>query len=319
MRMIHDTSIAIPSQVDSLVQAASAHPAVRSVILYGSRAVGSHREDSDWDIAIVTEKGEHPALSLLADAWTLSPDHGVTVLSESDMLARKGVYASLPSEVALGVVLKGRNYDVEDDFVAGKRLVGTNTREARSTYIGLTEHLWKFLREDIVNVANCERSEYTTAATGLGGASADAAERAVKLVTLSCGLPFQASHNVHELAQDLSDEWRRRIEALNGDTFKLHKANYGEVVLQDDEIRVACEQTKRRLHLTLDVVADLPKMRTPLNSDDAKDLHRRLLEAAPEVRLMRDLCVDVVPDLVGRFTAVRDSCIERLLRDSVHS
>lgn len=52
MRMIHDTSIAIPSQVDSLVQAASAHPAVRSVILYGSRAVGSHREDSDWDLCV---------------------------------------------------------------------------------------------------------------------------------------------------------------------------------------------------------------------------------------------------------------------------
>lgn len=235
MRTIQDTNIDIPPHVNAWVKAAAAHPTVRSVILYGSRSIARHREDSDWDIALITDEGKCPDLVRTGEDW-MSPKHGIAVLSESDMLARKATYASFPSEVALGVVLKGRNYEVEDDLMA-RRLVGTNTPEARSVYIALTEHMWKFLREEITNVGKCRQSEYTTAATGFGGASADAAERAVKLVTLSLGLPFQVSHNVHELAQDLPHLWRERIQALNGDTAVLHAANYGEHLLQEHEFR----------------------------------------------------------------------------------
>ena len=315
MRTLHDSPIDIPPHVEAWVDAAAAHPAVRSVILYGSRSIGRHREDSDWDIALVTDEGERPDVARLDECWMLSPKHGVTVLSESDMLARKATYASLPSEVALGVVLKGQNYTVEDDLMA-RRLVGTNTPEARSVYIALTEHMWKFLREEITNVGKCRRSEYKTAATGFGGASADAAERAVKLATLSLGLPFQASHSVHELAQDLPDEWRERLETLNGDTDRLHAANYGERLLREHEIRTVCERTERRLHLTLDLVADLAKMRNPLDSADSRDVLRRMAETDPEVGLMRELCSDVAPELVGRFSIVRESCIKRFAHDS---
>ena len=154
------------------------------------------------------------------------------------------------------------------------------------------------------------------AATGFGGASADAAEWAVKLVALSLGLPFQASHSVQELAQDLHAEWRERLEALNGDTDRLHAVNYGERMLREEEIQDVCEETERRLHLTLDLVADLAKMRTPLNNADSRDLIRRLAETDPEVRLMRELCSDVAPELVGKFTNVREICIMRFAHDS---
>ncbi len=315
MRTVRDIDIDIPPHVGAWLDAAAAHPAVRSVILYGSRSIGRHRENSDWDIALVTDQGEQP-VALMEDQWKMSAKHGIAVLSESDFLASRDVYASLPSEVALGVVLRGRDYPFEEEHMARKRLVGSSTQEARSTYIGLTEHLWKFLQEDIQNVSNCKQSEYTRAVVGLGGASADAAERAVKLVTLSLGLPFQATHDLRTLAQDLPREWRERVEALNGDTDVLHQANYGERMLEQDEIRDVCEQTERRLHLTLDVVALLPKMATPLRKADCKDLLRHMTETDPYIRTMRELCADVVPDLLAKFVATRDECMERFLRDS---
>lgn len=68
--------------------------------------------------------------------------------------------------------------------------------------------------------------------------------------------------------------------------------------------------------MTLDLVADLAKMRTPLNSADSRDLLRRLTETEPEVRLMRELCEGVASELVRKFAAVRDSCMKRFSRDS---
>ena len=316
MRTIQDVNIDIPPHVGAWLDAAADHPAVRSIILYGSRSIGRHREHSDWDIALITDDGERPA-ALMEHQWQMSPKHGITVLSESDMLAKKDVYASLPSEVALGVVLYGRNYEHEEEVMAKKRLVGASTPEARSTYIGLTEHMWKFLREEIQNVSDCRQSSYTIAVVGLGGASANAAERAAKLVTLSLGRPFQAIHDVRELAQDLPPKWPERIEALNGDTDMLHKANYGEYRLKQDEIQDVCEQTERRLRLTLDAIACLPKMMTPLNKADYEDLLRHMTKDDPYVRTMRGLCADVVPDLVEKFVATRDECMAHFQRDSV--
>ena len=44
--------------------------AIEAILLYGSRAIGTHREDSDWDIAVVTELGSKEgfeAAGLLCD------------------------------------------------------------------------------------------------------------------------------------------------------------------------------------------------------------------------------------------------------------
>ena len=198
MRTLQDTAIDIPRHVAQLADQAAADPAVRSVVLYGSRSVGGARPSSDWDIAVVMEGPTKPSAAVMAAGWEVAPEHGITVLSEADLLAKKDVYASLASEVSLGVVMRGINYETRDDPMA-KRLFGTNTDEARSSTVAMMNQVWKLLREDIENVFMCRQSDFAAPQPGLGGAAADAAERVVKLVTLAHGLPFQSSHDVHEL------------------------------------------------------------------------------------------------------------------------
>ena len=318
MRTVQETAIHIPPHLERLADVAVADPVVHSVVLYGSRSVGRHRADSDWDVALVTEGGTKPSRTVMGEGWGLSPKHGFTVLSENEMATKKDVYASLASEIALGVVLRGAVYDIEDGSTA-RRKFGTNTEEARSSYAALLVTMWKFIREDVMNVTVCKKSDYTVSPIGLGGASADAAERVVKLVTLAHGLPFQASRDVHELAEGLPDEWRNRLKALHGETKRLHEADYGMYILTEDEAQELCEDTERRLRLTMDVANDLLGMPTPLI--EAGMLRLRAMLANPaavkEVDLMVDECSTTLPDLVEHFTTVRGDWLARLARTSV--
>ena len=111
MRILQDSPIDIPFRVDRLAAVAIADPAVRSVVLYGSRSIGKEHAGSDWDIALVTDGKWQPSKDIVDAGWDLSPKHGITVLSEEDMLAKMDVYASLASEIVHGVVLRGINYE----------------------------------------------------------------------------------------------------------------------------------------------------------------------------------------------------------------
>ena len=44
--------------------------AIEAILLYGSRATGTHREDSDWDIAVVTELGSKEGFKAAAPLYT---------------------------------------------------------------------------------------------------------------------------------------------------------------------------------------------------------------------------------------------------------
>lgn len=320
MRTLQDHPIHMPPQLGELVDAAAADPAVRSVVLYGSRSIGKERPASDWDIALVTDGASRPAKAIMDAGWRLSPKHGLTVVSEKDMLAKKDVYASLPSEICLGVVLRGVNYELEDHVAASRRTFGNNTTEARASYVGMMESMWEFLRQDMMRINRCKRAEHAVVPTGLGSGSADAAERAVKLATLAHGLPFQASHDVHELAERLPDEWRKRLEALNGDTKLLHQATYALLDLDEAEARQVCEATERRMRLTLDVVDDLLHMPMPLTAADASRLRTLLAnpDTTTEVDFMLKQCSAASPELVAQFEAVRDRWIERLAQPERH-
>ena len=320
MRTIQDTDIVIPPHVDRLADAAAADPAVCSVVLYGSRSIGRYRPWSDWDIAVIVRGSTKPSDAVMSAGWEVAPKHGITVLDEEQMLAEMGVYASLASEIALGVVMRGVNYDVEHCTMA-KRLYGTNTAEARSSYIAMMAHVWSLLRADIENVTECRQSQYAVAQPTLGGNSADASERVVKLTTLTLGLPFQATHDIHKLAKDLPNEWRERLKALNGNTEALHIMNYGTRALSKDELRQLCEQTEERLRLTMDVLADLLHEPNPLTPSDASQLCATITSpfVNRKVLAMVDECMDDARDLVQQFTSIRDQWIERLARDSINT
>ena len=51
--------------------------------------------------------------------------------------------------------------------MAGRKF-GANTEEARSAYAALLVTMWKFIREDVMNVTVCKKSGCTVPPIGLG-------------------------------------------------------------------------------------------------------------------------------------------------------
>ena len=66
-----DTSV-IP--VERLTAAGARHPKLRLLILFGSRARGEARQDSDWDLGYLAEAGMDPDALLLDLVDTLGTD-----------------------------------------------------------------------------------------------------------------------------------------------------------------------------------------------------------------------------------------------------
>ena len=312
---MRDFALETPAAIDAWVRAAAADPVVKSVILFGSRSTGRHRPNSDWDIALVTANGERPSPAVMDGQYDLSEEHGVTVLGEDRLLAEKDTYATLASEVALGVVLEGEVYELARNDMA-KRRVGTTTKAAKAAFAGLMEQTWVCLRQEIMDVANCRASDYARAPARLGGNSADAAERVVKMVTLSLGKPFLAVHDIHELADDLPGEWRGRVKALNGNIHRLHMANYGEDRLGEDQIQETCETIAKRLRLTMDVLTVLCEMENPLDAPEASRLLGLLTDpgAQDDVATMTRRASDPAPELARKFESVRNKWLAKLHR-----
>ena len=318
VRTASDIHIETPAAMDAWVADAVADPVVRSVILFGSRSIGTHRPDSDWDLALVTSDGEGPGDELLRRGFEFAERHGVVVLSEERMLADKDAYATLASEVALGVVLEGEVYETLGDEVMARRRVGETTAAARTAFAGLLEQTWKCLHQEIIDVAECRMVDYEYAPTSLGGNSADAAERVAKMVTLSLGFPFLATHDIHELADDLPPKWQAKLKKLNGQVRSLHMANYGKSRPATDGIKEVCDSTVSRLRLVMDVLDDLADMENPLDPFECGRLTKLMASPSAKQRLahVRTLAHEI-PALADAFNETHGKWTDRLHSDSV--
>lgn len=57
-----------PSDIEHIKKTLSQYPCIETVILFGSRAKGSHKKGSDIDIAIKFSSHNHPPIQLIHDA-----------------------------------------------------------------------------------------------------------------------------------------------------------------------------------------------------------------------------------------------------------
>ena len=175
------------------------------------------------------------------------------------------------------------------------------------------------LRKEILNIASCRAANYERARTSLGGNSADAAERVVKMVILAFGKPFLATHDMHELLADVPDRWKGELEALNGNIRHLHVVNYGEDRPAPEQIRRVCDETAKRVDLTLDVLGRLSEMENPLDADECQRLLSLLMEPdeRDDVATMVRRATPHAKRLVDKFTANQKMWLDRLQRDSL--
>ena len=227
----------------------AAWPEARAAVLFGSRARGDHRPDSDWDVAFILKDSpgsgrrvEAVPAGLPADA--LPPEVQRLAIPEA-LLRRK---ACSICHVALGIARDGRT------------LAGTWTRPQVEHALMQPDNYGHLIRNAAVLMEEAARTlsrigrDHWGADVGVRGQfltrSADAGEHLAKAMLGRHGLDFARTHDVTVLSRQAGEagfpELARTVMVLNGLTREQHTAHYPEdVPIPTEE---DCRHAVRRMH-----------------------------------------------------------------------
>ena len=212
------------------VEAVGSIPGIEAVVLYGSRARGTARATSDWDIAILSHaspENEQAARRFFDELERVHP----IVMNPESIEAHCNQGTRIESAIARqGRLLAGDwtppRCRMEDLDVAAEDL-GNNldiaTRDLRSVFLALCDAAFKG-QSYIPNVVED---------------SQQAAEAVAKTIIAGFGLSPTTVHDLNALATQLENAYRGRsrgaearhrfaaaVRALDGNTEAAHKARY---------------------------------------------------------------------------------------------
>ncbi len=246
-------------------QVLSGWPEARAAVLYGSRARGTHRTDSDWDVAFMLEGDEafrpvhtgrvgedmDDATSPLfgfrnLDPWTVGrefiKDNAERLGTLMHSVARDGVPVAgrwrKPDMAKEKIMMHGDDWLVQMQQI--NSVLGNLFTQLR--YV-MNKGTWLNARP------NCK--SFTKA-------TADASEFLVKSTMARRGVAFDTTHSINDLAEAFEAErpgkgvLAGKLKALNGETRKDHRAEYFDM---DVDVE-GCERAVNRFTLFLDVLAD---------------------------------------------------------------
>ena len=207
-----------------------AWPEARAAVLFGSRARGNHRPDSDWDVAFIV-RGDGERLESIPSGVPFS----VPGVERSHYVNEIAIPERLVERKALCIGHVGRGIVTDGKILAGEwirpkpegRPYMETGRYSKSMYASLDavdmaiEAAAEIERQDVweLNLAITDRFVACTA---------DAAEHLAKAVMGRHGLDARHSHDLHRLADQarsaghdaLAEDFRR----MNGATRHDHKA-----------------------------------------------------------------------------------------------
>ena len=231
----------------------AAWPEAWAAVLFGSRARGDHRPDSDWDVAFIVKDGADAlhggfgALPAGLPADSLPPEVQRLAIAE-DLLRRK---ACSIGHVALGIARDGHI------------LAGTWTRPQVEHVLMQPYEYGNFLlnaafkmrnaAQDLSEIGRRESWERDARVCGqFLTHSADAGERLAKAMLGRHGIDFALTHDMMALARQAEaagfPELARTVTALNGLTREQHIADYRPAIPGVE----ACLHAVRRLHAVID-------------------------------------------------------------------
>ena len=230
-------------------------PGVEAAVLFGSRARGDHRPDSDWDLALVTAgelDGEARAAALAR--FRLDGLQVEAVALPADWLRRK---AGALGTLACPIAREGR-------VIAGAwdrpKPEGTPAMEPE-VYRTFIENAVRYLQiaaEDMARIPSGRLLQDRAAGRQVVAESADAAEHLVKAMRGRVAGAGGWGHNLATLAAPLLDAGRadlyREVAALNGGSDDDHQAGYGAAARRPPGRREA-ERAARRLAGTARLLA----------------------------------------------------------------
>jgi uncharacterized protein len=89
--MTRSPTIAVPEEIRPLVDALKARFTPEAIWLFGSRARGDNRPDSDWDLLVALSDNADPGLLDPIVGWTVQHEIGIpaTVLSTTSAALKR--------------------------------------------------------------------------------------------------------------------------------------------------------------------------------------------------------------------------------------
>ena len=250
------------AEIRHAAQAAlDAWPEARAAVLFGSRARGNHRPDSDWDVAFIV-RGDGERLESIPSGVPFP----VTGVQRSHYVNEIAVPERLVARKALCIGHVGRGIVTDGRILAGDwtrpRPEGEPFMETES-YKRSMQNTFLMCRKACDALARCSE-DWDIAirwADDFVVSTADAAEHLAKAVMGRHGLDARHSHDLHRLADQarnaghdaLAEDFRR----MNGATRTDHVARY------DGATKKSLARAIARLPVVLDLMrkelADIPE------------------------------------------------------------
>ena len=285
------------------VEAVGSIPGIEAVVLYGSRARGTARAASDWDIAILSHasnENEHAARMLFDELERVHPivmrpesiaTHCNTGTRLEAAIARQG---QLLAGEWIPPRCRGEDLDVTAEDIGDHLDIAT--RDVRSAFLALCDAAFKG-QSYIPNIVED---------------SQQAAETLAKTIIAGFGLSPTAVHDLNALASQLDNAYRGRIRgaearrrfaaairALDGNTKAAHEARYRKGPVERSERTV--ERIANMLRLQTEwlrwYATHHPEMRAA-----ALATGREIADAAGLIEGMRGFD-RIAPDLQTRVRA----------------
>ena len=207
---------------------------IKAIFLFGSRARGTPRPNSDWDVAIVSTNDDVPTLGSNVDTTRINSrvlQCGITtgsieavVVKYGRIIARTKGWNTMAIEYVVGDA-----GDMEHEFKHIIRALGA-ANSAMTEDGGREQELYE--------------SDWNAAMSAGTEASSDAAELLAKQIATSLGITPKYGHKVDAIARQIYEETpdakfrqiAERIKALNEHTREAHNGGYARYLAEPETV-----------------------------------------------------------------------------------
>ena len=242
---------------------------VQAIVLFGSRAKGTARPDSDWDIAVIVDDPQlttlrHNKVTPAPPPFDRYENLDVLTLTPAMIHADRLSYGRIAQQIAQdGTALMG------EWTMNGEEMKKNAVMDAKEWKDGINtslEHI-KIALDQIHTYK--QKTEYDFCDINCRIFIVElqmAAEQLVKTLMTRRKVPPEKSHDIHQLTQRMRDhpladvpdsDWQaltERVRSLNGETHMDHQAGYGIYLITSEALTHATNRLVNTIRFLVDEI-----------------------------------------------------------------